>query len=135
MSQSDQPPARHPNGRFGPGNPGRQIGSRNRVAHRVAMKILNDFEEHQDELLDLMRRRDTRTYVGMALKLIPTRIDLARAVEEADAIDWTDVEVVRVIGQVRGVLETTPEGRAAMLELETLIPVVPPPKAAASTVI
>ncbi len=30
-------PARHPNGRFGPGNPGRRAGARNHVSHRAAM--------------------------------------------------------------------------------------------------
>ena len=47
---------RDPGGRFSAGNPGRRVGSRNRVSKRVALAILDDFEANQGDLLARTRR-------------------------------------------------------------------------------
>jgi hypothetical protein len=43
-------PARHANGRFGPGNPGRPRGSRNRTSRRMALALLEQFEAQGAEV-------------------------------------------------------------------------------------
>jgi predicted DNA-binding WGR domain protein len=37
---ADPKPARYPNGRFGPGNPGRPLGSRNRMTKKKIREML-----------------------------------------------------------------------------------------------
>ena len=43
-------PARHANGRFGPGNPGRPFGSSNRMSRAVAEGILAHFEAETTDI-------------------------------------------------------------------------------------
>ena len=59
MTLAAEPPARYANGRFGPGNPSRPLGSRNRASQRAIMSILDDFEVNRVHVLDKMRRHFT----------------------------------------------------------------------------
>jgi hypothetical protein len=54
--QIEPPPARHADGRFGPGNPGRRPGSRNRASHRALTAILDDFHDNKDVVLPRLRK-------------------------------------------------------------------------------
>jgi hypothetical protein len=58
-------------GRFAPGNPGRRLGSRNRVSARVARTLLRDFEANQIELLVRLRRWHLPQYVQVISRLLP----------------------------------------------------------------
>ncbi len=53
------PVPRTADGRFGPGNPGRRVGARNRVWRRVAMAILHDFEANPKAVLARLRESCT----------------------------------------------------------------------------
>jgi len=70
MPQTPALTARHANGRFGPGNPGRRAGARNRISHRAAMAILQDFELHRDEVLQDLRRGYPPAYLAILLRLL-----------------------------------------------------------------
>ncbi|MBS0412316.1 MAG: hypothetical protein JSR86_20525 [Proteobacteria bacterium] len=67
---------RQSNGRFGAGNPGRPIGSRNRSA-RVAEVFFDDFEANQDEIIRRLRVAHLRTYMSVITHLMPKLIDVA----------------------------------------------------------
>lgn len=82
MSDIPAPPARYPNGRFGPGNPGRRAGARNRVSHRAAMAILQDFELHKDVVLDRLRRLFTPAYLAILVRMLDRELQV-----EAQAFD------------------------------------------------
>src|SRR5271154_3247459 len=58
-------------GRFAAGNPGRRLGSRNRVSKRVALALLGDFETNQGELLVRMRRWFLPEYLQLIKRLLP----------------------------------------------------------------
>lgn len=47
-----RPTGRQANGRFGPGNAGRPLGSRNRISHTAMLSIIADFEAGKRELID-----------------------------------------------------------------------------------
>ena len=64
-------PGRHANGRFGPGNPGRPLGSGNRRARQVASALLADFEANQEELLEKLRRYYFSDYLRLIGRLLP----------------------------------------------------------------
>ncbi len=110
-------PARHANGRFGPGNPGRRAGARNRVSHRAAMAILDDFEMHK---VDVLKR--LRTYHAPAYFAILNRfLDRELKVETPIVDDYDDVELARIVGLARSALTIDQPPRAALLELEGVL--------------
>jgi hypothetical protein len=84
----DTLPARYPNGRFGPGNPGRPVGAISRSSQRAAIAILNHFEFNQEEFLHRVMR-DPRTYIRLLAHVLPRQVevDLADPPADADAGD------------------------------------------------
>ena len=116
---SDTPaPARHANGRFGPGNPGRQAGARNRVSHRAAMAILDDFELHKDG----RAATDCAIYHAPAYFAILTRLLDRELRNETPAFDdCDDVELARTLALARSALTLDQSPRAALLELEGVL--------------
>lgn len=69
---SSSHPARHANGRFGPGNPGRPVGSRNRISRRVALALLDHFEARPEVVLARLVR-DPALYFQVIACLLPRR--------------------------------------------------------------
>jgi hypothetical protein len=67
-------PARHANGRFGPGNPGRRAGARNQVSHRLVMAMLEDFELHRKVLVDSIRRNYPTAYFAIMTRLLDRQL-------------------------------------------------------------
>jgi len=76
MPRSTYDPTRQTNGRFGAGNPGRPVGSRNRSA-RVAEVFFDDFEANQDEIMRRLRVAHLRTYMSVITHLMPRQIEIA----------------------------------------------------------
>jgi hypothetical protein len=115
---SDTPaPARHANGRFGPGNPGRRNGARNRVSHRAAMAILEDFELHKDELLHRLRIYHAPAYFAILNRLLDRELQ-----NDAPALDdYDEVELARTVALARSALCLNQSPRAALLELEGVL--------------
>jgi len=119
-------PARYANGRFGPGNPGRRAGSRNRAAHRVALAILDDFEANQEDVLSRLRRAWLPAYAKLVQHLLPRQIELDGPNLEA----YGDGEIAAVIAQTRAALERIETGQGSLLELESVLLSVGPADAA-----
>ena len=67
---NDYESTRGEDGRFGRGNPGRQLGSQNRIPSRVAQRILHDFEENADEIMREYRK-DLRLHVRYMAMVMP----------------------------------------------------------------
>ena len=74
-------PARHANGRFGPGNPGRRAGARSRVSHRAAMAILQDFELHKGSVLERLRTQFAPAYFAVLTRLLDRELQVETAVQ------------------------------------------------------
>jgi hypothetical protein len=75
-AMSDSAPlARYPDGRFGPGNPGRRAGARNKMSHRAAMAILEDFEVHKDKLMEGMRYAHKVAYFTAMLQFVGRHLE------------------------------------------------------------
>ncbi len=67
-------PARYADGRFGPGDPGRPVGSYNRAPRRAALAILDHFEKIQDQFLE--RLADDRSlYVALLSRVLPRQVE------------------------------------------------------------
>jgi hypothetical protein len=116
MSDSSAP-ARHANGRFGPGNPGRRAGARNRVSHRATMAILDDFELHKDELLNRLRIYHAPAYFAILTRLLDRELR-----EETPALDdYDDVELARTVALARSALTLDQSPRDALIELEGVL--------------
>ncbi len=110
-------PARHANGRFGPGNPGRRAGARNRVSHRATMAILDDFELHKDELLNRLRIYHAPAYFAILTRLLDRELR-----NETPALDdYDDIELARTVALARSALTLDQSPRAALLELEGVL--------------
>ena len=128
-------PARHANGRFGPGNPGRRAGARNRLSHRAAMAILQDFELNRGEVLERLRRFFTSAYFAILLQLLDRQLQT----EPPAFDDYSDEELAQTVSLARSVLNETADPRTALLELDSALmdrgSLEPAPRPTAFTVI
>jgi hypothetical protein len=68
-------PARHANGRFGPGNPGRPVGSYNRASSRAAQAILDHFETIQDKFLEELAD-NPYLYISLLSRVLPRQVEI-----------------------------------------------------------
>ena len=109
-------PARYADGRFGPGNPGRPVGSYNRAPRRAALAILDHFEKIQDQFLE--RLADDRSlYVALLSKVLPRQVEIGvSSIETA-----SDAEVTRAIDAAHDRLDGQGDGHAALMELEAVL--------------
>ena len=88
-------PARHTNGRFGPGNRGRRAAARGRVSHRATLAIL--FEHHRDEAPELLRRSCSPAYLAVLTRMLDRELEVA-----APAIDdFSDAELDHTVRLAR----------------------------------
>jgi hypothetical protein len=83
--QIEPPPARHADGRFGPGNPGRRPGSRNRASHRALTAILDDFHDNKDVVLPRLRKYFTAEYIKVIVRLLDLQPAASDPEPETDA--------------------------------------------------
>ncbi len=112
---SDSPaPARHANGRFGPGNPGRRAGARGRASHRVVMAILQDFELNKTKVLETLRH----TYPPAYFAVLNRMLDRELKVEAPSFDDYSDAELATMVREARFALNGSAPPRVALLELE-----------------
>jgi len=110
-------PARYANGRFGPGNPGRRAGARNRISHRATMAILEDFELHKDEVMRRLRDHYLTEYFGFMTQILEREPKA-----EAPALDdYSEAEIVRTIQLARQALSVNENPRTALLELDAVL--------------
>jgi hypothetical protein len=65
---------RGPNGRWLPGNPGKPIGARNKLAERVLDTFLRDFEQHGAVALVKVREERPADYWRIATQLLPNEV-------------------------------------------------------------
>jgi hypothetical protein len=78
-------PVRYANGHFGPGNPGRPVGSYNRASRRAGLAILDHFETIQDKFLEELV--DNRyLYICLLSRVLPRKVEIGVSAMEA-AID------------------------------------------------
>ena len=110
-------PARYANGRFGPGNPGRRIGARNRVSHRAAMAILQDFELHKSDVLTLLRQSYTPAYFAILMRLLDRELQ----VETPAFDDYSEEELARTVLLARSALNGYADPRTALIELDSAL--------------
>ena len=110
-------PARHANGRFGPGNPGRRTGARNRISHRAAMAILQDFERNSGEVMERLRRVYTPAYFAILLRFLDRQLE----VEPPSFDDVSDDEAALTLRLACAALNDTADPRAALLALDSAL--------------
>ncbi len=104
-------------GRFAAGNPGRRLGSRNRVSKRVARAILEDFEANQGELLVRTRRWFLPQYLQLIRGLLPRQSEddgLALETLERD-------EALAVVAAVRAAADRYEAGEGSIEALEAAL--------------
>jgi hypothetical protein len=77
-------PFRDHRGRFGPGNPGRPPGSRNRMSRRIALSLLRHFTEHEAEILDRLSRGHLRDYMRLLGRMLPDDPEAEAEAAEAE---------------------------------------------------
>jgi hypothetical protein len=110
---------RQANGQFAHGNPGRRLGARNRLSHRVVMAMLKDFEENGAELLDYLRTHDKAKYFAILARLAPKLLAGDTPGTEA----CPDAEAARLVVTARGLLDNIPNPREALEELGAILDV------------
>ena len=113
----DAPPWRGPDGRFGPGNPGRPLGARGRASRRVARAILSDFEANHDDLLPRLRRWFVPQYVQLVTRLLPRQSEGDAPEPEA----LSEAQLARFIADARTALDRIEAGGGSLADLEAAL--------------
>ena len=110
-------PARSPDGRFGAGNPGRPLGSRNRMSRRIALGLMHHYAEHETEILEKLNQYYFTDYVRLIGRMLP------RGPAE-DAVDLESLpphEVAQVTRAVRRALNRVEVGEGTLAEVEAAL--------------
>ena len=119
MDGSGYPPApRDAGGRFVAGNPGRRLGSRNRISKRAALKVLKDFEANGDDTLERARRWFLPQYLSLVTRLMPRQTDEAAGLDLA-ALDRGDA--MALVAAVRAAADRFEAGEGSIEELEAAL--------------
>lgn len=115
---SDTPaPTRCANGRFGPGNPRRRASARNRVSHRAAMAILDDFELHKEDVLRRLRVHYTPAYYAILTRLLDRELR-----DDAPSLDdYDEAELARTVALAHSALTLNHNPCIALMELEGVL--------------
>ncbi len=124
MSNTYNPP-RNSDGRFGPGNPGRRPGARNKVTRRIVLAVLADFEANQEAVLLRLRKYNLDRYIALVGKLLPREVELCAP----DPDELSDEEVAIVMARARLALDRMEEGRGCLADLEAAVLETPVPAA------
>jgi hypothetical protein len=112
---------RGPNGRWLPGNPGKPLGARNKLAERVLDTFLRDFEQYGAVALVKVREERPADYWRIATQLLPQQV-LVNAFVSHEESPLSDVppEAKRAIA--RRILEQLEQERAKVVEGEIVAP-------------
>lgn len=110
-------PFRGSDGRFLAGNPGRPVGSRNRLAKRVARRILRDFETHADDVLTCMRCLETPTYMALVVRLLPRLAENGGA----DLDDLAPGEAAAIVAEAKAAIARIEAGLGSLDELDAAL--------------
>ena len=89
------------------------------------MAILEDFEAHQEQVLQRLREFFTPNYIDAVLRLLPPRIDVATT----DSETYSEAEIAGVVRQARVALDRIEDGRGSLIELEAALIGEKPPVA------
>ena len=116
--QSDKAPARHANGQFGPGNPGRARGARGRMTQRIALSLLRHYEENQAQILSTFTsHRNMPAFMRMFDRMMSREM----CDEGPDLAALPAEEAVRVTGAVRIALERVEAGKGSLADIEAAL--------------
>ena len=114
---SGRGPVRYANGQFGPGNPGRPHGARNRMSGRIAHSLLSHYARHEAEILERLRRKHFSDYMRLIGRMLPQDVgEDAPEPEEAEPQD-----VARVTRAVRAALERVEAGEGSLDDIEAAL--------------
>ena len=106
-------PDRDVNGRFTAGNPGRPLGSRNRMTNRLAVALLDDFTDNEAENIYKLRRWFFPQYVQLMGRFLPRETSRCRP----DFADYAPAETARVVAAARETLAAIERGEAGLDDL------------------
>jgi hypothetical protein len=113
-------PARYADGRFGPGNPGRPMGSVNRASRRAALVLLEHFQANQALFLDKMvdgSVENRRIYAGLISHVLPRQVEVG----PSDATPICEEELKKAIARVRMAREGYVDRNKALADIEAIL--------------
>jgi hypothetical protein len=111
------PMGRAEGGRFGPGNPGRPKGSRNRMTNQLAMALLDDFWRNEEAIIEKARRWFFPQYVQLISRFLPRETQAPAP----DFASYSPQERAALVQAARGALAQIERGEA---ELDDLLAVL-----------
>jgi hypothetical protein len=110
---------RGPNGRWLPGNPGKPVGARNKLAERVLDTFLRDFEEHGAVALVKVREERPSDYWRIATQLLPQQV-LVNAFVQNDPSPLSDIDPATKRAIAARILEQLAAEQAKQIDAEVL---------------
>ncbi len=108
-------PIRDARGRFGPGNPGKPVGARNRMARRVAMSLLRHFTQREDYILQTL---SAGHYLGVYARLLAPLLPKDLSDDDPDLEALAPEEAARVAGALRLALDRLQAGEGTLADVQ-----------------
>ena len=87
-----------------PGGPGRQKGSRNKLAEAFLDALHKDFLEHGKAAMEAARQESPLGYCRMVAGLLPQKLEVSRVV--ADLSDDELLAIIRAANETEPILRT-----------------------------
>ena len=116
------PDGRLPNGRFGPGNPGRRPGTRNRLSHEIVTAMMEDFRANQAAVFATLRDKFPAQYFAVMAQLAPSF--LMQDEQELASYSYDEAQVV--VAQIYRAIHLDPDPRKALLAIAEVVAADPP---------
>jgi hypothetical protein len=111
---------RGPNGRWLPGNPGKPLGARNKLAERVLDTFLRDFREHGAAALVRVREERPADYWRIATQLLPNEVLISAMVRTEDQSPLSDIDPATKRAIAARILEQLEQERGKVVEGQTV---------------
>ena len=78
-------------GQFAAGNPGRPVGSRNRLSEQFLSALAADWEEHGVKVLQKVREERPQDYLRVVASILPRELQVAK-VDDFDELSDEELE-------------------------------------------
>lgn len=104
-------------GRFGPGNPGRPRGSRNRMTNEVVMVLLDDFWRNEADVIAKARRWFLPDYLRFLARFLPRETRPAGP----DLASYGPAEQAALVAAAKAALAAIERGEAGLDDLMAVL--------------
>lgn len=101
--------SRTPKGQFAPGNSGRPVGARNKLQTEFVKALAEDFEEHGEGVIRIVRAERPAEYLKIVASILPKEFFVSEGALDGMSDDEI-ADALEIIRKMRAVKEADTNG-------------------------